>query len=54
MNRENLLLLILALLLLAGMICTLLLGGNRSRHGYGLSEPARPDGGAYGTPVRTG
>lgn len=44
MRRDDLLLLLLALLLLAAMAITVLVGGSRSRHGYGGAElvPANP------------
>lgn len=34
-SRDRLILLVLALALLAAMVITLWVGGNRSRHGYG-------------------
>ena len=40
MNKDTLLLLLLALILLAGMLYTLLAGDTKSRHGYGLQNPA--------------
>ena len=38
MNLDNILLLLLAILLLAAMLYTLLAGGERSRHGYGMMQ----------------
>ena len=35
MSREDLIVLILALLILIGMVLTILLGGEKSRHGVG-------------------
>ena len=40
MNKEDILLLLLALCLLAAVLITIFLGGNRSRHGYGFFPPA--------------
>ncbi len=40
LKKENFLLLLLIVLLLVGMIYTLLAGGSRSRHGYGMYQPA--------------
>ena len=55
MNKENVLLVLLALLLLAGMLYTLFAEGNRSRHGYGLQAKERIHTvGIYGKPVKTG
>ncbi len=38
MKKDDLLLLIIGLLLLAGMIITIIFGGERSRHGVGLQS----------------
>ena len=35
-DREDIVFLLIGLLLLAGMLLTFLLGGNRSRHGVGM------------------
>jgi len=45
MKREDVILLILAILLLAGMLLTIFLGGEQSRHGVGgnLYNPSRSD-----------
>lgn len=40
MNKDDILLLLLALFLLAAVLVTIFLGGNRSRHGYGFLSPA--------------
>jgi len=46
MNKNDILLLLLALSLLLAALATIFLGGDRSRHGYGLFSPAlnRPAG----------
>jgi len=36
MKKDNLILIIIGLLLLAGMLLTILFGGERSRHGVGI------------------
>ena len=40
MNKDDILLILLALCLLAAVLVTIFLGGNRSRHGYGFFSPA--------------
>jgi flagellar basal body-associated protein FliL len=40
MKKEDLIILILAILLLAGMVYTLFFGGEKSRHGVGSVRPA--------------
>lgn len=40
MNKDDILLLFMALCLLAAALVTIFLGGNRSRHGYGFFSPA--------------
>jgi len=42
MKRDNLIILIVALLLLAGMLITIFFGGERSRHGVGLFFKKEP------------
>ena len=54
MNRENFILLILAILLLIGMALTLYGGKGRSRHGYGAQLPSPWGIPAYGIPFSTG
>ena len=57
MNKETLGLILLALLLVAGMLLTLLVGSHRSRHGYGQAPVVTPKAlpiALYGSPVRTG
>lgn len=44
MKKENIIILILGLLLLAGMLWTLFFGGGKSRHGVGSMEGAYPIG----------
>jgi len=43
MKKDNLIILIIGLLLLAGMLITILFGGERSRHGLGALLDAHPD-----------
>ena len=40
MNKDDILLILLALCLLAAVLATIFFGGNRSRHGYGFFSPA--------------
>ncbi len=42
MKKDDLILLIITLLLLAGMLITILFGGERSRHGVGTLYDAQP------------
>jgi hypothetical protein len=42
MKKDDLILLIITLLLLAGMLITILFGGERSRHGVGTLYNAQP------------
>ena len=42
MKKDDLILLIITLLLLAGMLITILFGGERSRHGVGTLDNAQP------------
>lgn len=44
MKKEDIIILILGLLLLAGMLWTLFFGGGQSRHGVGSVEGAFPIG----------
>lgn len=44
MKKEDVIILILGLLLLAGMLWTLFFGGGHSRHGVGSMEGAFPIG----------
>ena len=48
MKREDVILVIIGLLLLAGMLFTLFLGGNESRHGIGGYNDIHPE--HYGIP----
>jgi hypothetical protein len=43
MKKDDLILLIIGLLLLAGMLITILFGGERSRHGVGILLDAQPE-----------
>jgi len=52
MKKENLLLVLLALFLLAAMFYTLFAGGNSSRHGYGQIQNGSTE--TYGNPVMIG
>jgi hypothetical protein len=40
MNKNDILLILLALFLLTAVLVTIFFGGNRSRHGYGSFSPA--------------
>jgi preprotein translocase subunit SecY len=42
MNRENFIILIIGLLLLAGMVLTIFFGGEKSRHGVGSLRSILP------------
>jgi len=42
MKRDDLIILIIGLLLLAGMLLTLLFGGEKSRHGVGILDNIVP------------
>ena len=43
MKKDDLILLIMGLLLLAGMLITVLFGGERSRHGVGILLYGQPE-----------
>jgi hypothetical protein len=43
MKKDDLILLIIGLLLLAGMLVTILIGGERSRHGVGILLDVQPE-----------
>ena len=43
MKKDDLILLIIGLLLLAGMLITILFGGERSRHGVGILFDVQPE-----------
>jgi hypothetical protein len=43
MKKDNLVLLIFGLLLLAGMLITIIFGGDRSRHGVGTLLDVQPE-----------
>ena len=43
MKKDDLILLIVGLLLLAGMLITIFFGGERSRHGVGVLFDAQPE-----------
>ena len=43
MKKDDLILLIIGLLLLAGMLITILFGGERSRHGVGILFNGQPE-----------
>lgn len=42
MQKDDLIILIIGLLLLAGMLITIFFGGEKSRHGVGLLLDGRP------------
>lgn len=46
MNKEDLLLILLAVFLLIAILITIFFGGNQSRHGYGQDVPT-PVGGKW-------
>jgi hypothetical protein len=43
MKKDNLVIFIIGLLLLAGMLITILFGGERSRHGVGILFNGQPE-----------
>jgi hypothetical protein len=43
LKKDNLILLIIGLLLLAGMLMTIIFGGSRSRHGVGTLLDVQPE-----------
>ena len=43
MKKDDLIILIIGLLLLAGMLLTIFFGGERSRHGVGILFDAQPE-----------
>jgi hypothetical protein len=43
MKKDDLILLVIGLLLLAGMLVTIIIGGERSRHGVGIFLDVQPE-----------